>query len=248
MAKKLSTDDFIQKAHESHNYKYSYEKSIYRNQRSEICITCLRHGDFIQLAQNHMNGHGCPKCRSDKMSNLNCKKIDIFILQSNIIHKNKYDYTESIYKKNTKKLIIKCPNHGYFEQSPSAHLQGQGCPSCNSSKGEIRIMDYLINKNINFIREKSFDSFRNESNNRCFKFDFYLPNYNLCIEYDGIQHFKPTKFNGISLEKAKEILLVVKNNDILKNKFCFENNIKLIRIPYIKFNYIEEILEKELYV
>ena len=70
-------------------------------------------------------------------------------------------------------------------------------------------------------------------------FDFYLPNFNLCIEYDGLQHFKSVKYWG-GIEGFKKL----KKHDKIKNKFCKSNNIKLLRIKYTKFNKIEEILTK----
>ena len=78
------------------------------------------------------------------------------------------------------------------------------------------------------------------------KFDLYLPEYNLCIEYDGEQHFEPVRFAGCSIENATQAFENTKINDQIKNEYCKNNNISLLRIPYWDFKNIEEILEKEL--
>lgn len=83
---------------------------------------------------------------------------------------------------------------------------------------------------MNYIREYSFDDCRHI--NLLF-FDFYLPNYNCCIEYDGEQHYKKTKFSHDDFGKRKI-------RDEIKNKYCDKNKIKLIRIPYWEYNKINE--------
>lgn len=74
------------------------------------------------------------------------------------------------------------------------------------------------------------------------RFDFYLPDYNLMIEYDGEQHYKPVKYGKMSDKKAKENLEKVQKYDQLKNEYCKENNINLLRIPYWEKENIDEII------
>jgi hypothetical protein len=151
------------------------------------------------------------------------------------IHNFKYDYSNSNFITYNDKIRIFCKNHGIFKQLVSKHLRGNGCPICRSSKGEIKILNFLKNNNIEFIKNKKFKNckFKNE-----LPFDFYLPKYNTCIEYDGELHFKEVeKFGGI--DKLK----YYKNNDEIKNKYCLDNDINLIRINYDKFNDIESILK-----
>ena len=90
--------------------------------------------------------------------------------------------------------------------------------------------------NIEYIKEKVFKDCK--SNSRNLFFDFYLPRQNICIEYDGKQHFEPFYLWG---EKAFEI---TKRTDKIKNKYCEDNNIKLLRIPYWKIPEVE--LERNL--
>ena len=120
---------------------------------------------------------------------------------------------------------------GVFEQTPASHLKGSGCPRCKNSKGENKIYNYLNDKKIVFETQKSFVGCRNI--NPLF-FDFYLPKYNMCIEYDGIQHFKSIeRFGGVSEFDNCRI------RDNIKNNYCKDNNIKLLRIKYD-----EHIIEK----
>ena len=106
------------------------------------------------------------------------------------------------------------------------------------SYGEKKVFDFLKLSNINFIYNKSVLDCRHNSKLR---FDFYLPYDNLCIEYDGIQHYKPIDFFGGDDEFQK-----TKMRDEIKNIFCKVNGIKLIRIPYyLGVDEIEEIIKKE---
>ena len=102
--------------------------------------------------------------------------------------------------------------------------RGSGCPSCNKSKGELYVKSFLEKNNIIFISQKKFDecTFKKE-----LIFDFYIPDRKICIEYDGEQHFKPIKFYG-GLEKFN----IQKMKDEIKNNFCENNNLRLIRLSY----------------
>jgi len=150
--------------------------------------------------------------------------LNTFIKKGKSAHDNKYDYSLVDYKKSHDFIDIICPKHGVFKQKAYSHLQGIGCPKCNESKGEKIIREILEKNNINIITQKTFNSCLYKRN---LKFDFYLPNYNLCIEYDGIQHYKPNDFFGGNIEFEK-----TQKRDKIKNNYCKENNIKLIRIKY----------------
>ena len=106
---------------------------------------------------------------------------------------------------------------------PYTHLYGIGCPICNESKGEKTIRNFLLINNINFIQQKKFDDCKHKQK---LSFDFYLPKYNTCIEYDGIQHFELLKYIGF--DKFK----IIQKRDIIKNNYCISNNIHLLRIKY----------------
>jgi len=123
------------------------------------------------------------------------------------------------------KVKIICPIHGIFLQSPDLHInKGNSCPRCKASKGEKEIEYLLKQKKIKYISEHKF---KNCKDKRLLSFDFYLPDINLCIEYDGIQHFK--KSNYFWGEKAFNL---AKKHDTIKNIYCENSDIKLLRIKY----------------
>jgi very-short-patch-repair endonuclease len=153
------------------------------------------------------------------------KYSKIFIINANKIHNNKYDYSLTDYINMNAKILIICPFHGEFSQRPKDHIHSkQGCPICSQSKGEEYIMNYLDSNKIEYEQQKHF---KDCNNIRPLYFDFYLPEYNICIEFDGIQHYKAIKYFG-----GEKTFEKVKYRDSLKNDYCFQNNIKLLRIKY----------------
>lgn len=217
---KMNIETFIKRSEKIHNYKYDYSLVEYINSHTKVKIVCPEHGVFEQKPYSHLVGKGCMCCSVDK------KTLDIkeFIEKTNKVHNNKYDYSQVKYKNNIVKIKIKCPKHGYFLQNPNRHLQGHGCPICNESKGEREISKILDKNNIKYIRQEKFEDCKDK---RSLPFDFYIQDYDLCIEYDGIQHFKVIEYWG-----GEEKLKLTQKHDKIKNKYCKENNINLIRIRY----------------
>ena len=221
--------EFIDQSEIKHDGKYGYSKVEYKNAKDKVIITCPIHGDFPQSPTHHLMGKGCSKCGDLIVPNRNT--LEDFITNSNIIHNNKYDYSKVDYKESNSKVIITCPKHGDFEQTPSKHTnQKQGCPSCNESKGERLINNLMINNGIKAVRQKRFtDCINTSSGKRCLPlpFDFYLPDYNTCIEYDGEQHY-----GSILTFGGEEAFKRLQLRDKIKTEYCEKNGIKLIRIPY----------------
>lgn len=120
------------------------------------------------------------------------------IQKANNIHNNYYDYSKVKFDKTIDKVIIICPKHGEFEQIWNNHLGGEGCPKCNRSKGEQAVINYLKSNNINYIEQFRIDIDGNINKSGYAFIDFYLPEYNCFIEYNGEQHYMPRdKFGGI---------------------------------------------------
>jgi len=216
-----------------HGNKYDYSKVNYINNTTKIEIICPIHGSFWQTPNAHKK-HGCKYCKSF------CKKTqDEHINDFKKIHGNKYDYSGISFKNTITKIEILCNQcKKSFSQKPNDHKQGHGCPYCaikiKESKGERKIREYLEEHCINYKQEYSF---KNSSISRL-RFDFYLVDLNILIEYDGQQHFEAVMIFG-GEESFKKTL----KNDILKNNFCLKNNIDLIRIKYSDYKYIENILK-----
>jgi very-short-patch-repair endonuclease len=163
-------------------------------------------------------------------------KQEYLISMSNIVHDNKYNYSKVNYKSAIFKIIITCPTHGDFKQTFNSHLRGSGCPRCSDSKGEKKIRKLLKSNDIIFIHQYKFNNCKNV---RPLPFDFYLPDYNVCIEYNGKQHYEPIKHFG-----GKKQLIYIQKNDKIKQEFCEKEGIKLITVKYNED--IEERLTEEL--
>lgn len=227
MSRKLTTEEFIQKARTIHGDKYNYSLVNYISAFKKIKIICPVHGIFIQTPCSHSYRFGCPKCRDDKLAINRKKSLEQFIIDANKIHEYIYDYSLVQYINAHVKIKILCPKHGLFEQTPNNHLNKKSCPKCKKSKGEMIIEKWLKENNINFINQKRFNDCRGDK--YPLSFDFYLQHYNICIEYDGEQHNRPIKIWG-GLKSFNRI----KIRDKIKNEYCLRNNIDLIRIPYSK--------------
>lgn len=118
----------------------------------------------------------------------------------------------------------------------------QSC-GCLISVMETTAKKYFEDIGLDFIQQYIYDDCVYESK---LKFDFYLPYYNCCIEFDGKHHFEPVQFNGITLEEAEENFKIQQIRDEIKNKYCKNNNIKLIRISYLEFKNYKDILFEQL--
>lgn len=125
-----STDDFIRLARDKHGDRYNYTKVDYRKATSEVVVTCKAHGDFLQTPHKHLLGHGCRECGYDAASEKGKSNTKEFIRRAVAVHGSKYRYTNTDYKFSNKKLVIECPEHGFFEQEANSHLQGKGCAQC----------------------------------------------------------------------------------------------------------------------
>ena len=227
---------------------------VYNDNRTVVNITCLIHGDFPQRPSSHLSGAGCDKCARDKRRY--SQKEFIQRAQSMKVHQHKdgtpkYTYDNVKFIDVKTKVNITCPIHspklGDFPQSPSSHLQGNGCPWCRESKGEKVIKQILFEKNINCTPFKKYDdciSYKSKNGliKQCYKleFDFYLSENNTLVEYDGEYHFSKRK--NVSLEKYINGVF----NDREKNDYTKAKNIKFIRIGYLDKENIEEELMKGL--
>ena len=229
----LTTDEFIKKAKMIHGDIFDYSEVQYINHATKVIITCATcNHRFLRKPNDHLakQKYGCPKCAGYYKTN------EDFIKQAQEIHGLKYNYDLIDYQRATTKIIIICPEHGEFIQRPSDHLSGYGCPICNESRGEKKISSYLKKHNIKFKQQQTFEDCKNILS---LPFDFFLPDYNLLIEYDGIQHFEPREFFG-----GEEAFKSLIERDRIKTEYANEHgSLSLLRIAYTDFDNIETILE-----
>lgn len=208
---------FLENSKMKHGNKYDYSKFKYTRSHEKSIIICPKHGEFLQSPSNHLL-YGCPKCANNYSDKYH------FIEKSKKIHDNKYDYSKVKYVNNKNNIIIICPEHGEFSQRPDNHLSGNGCPICKNSWGERIIYNILNEYNISHVRQKKFKNLKNKN---LLRFDFYVPVLNVCIEYDGRQHFYPIDHWG-----GEAGLKYIQNTDRLKKEYCEKYNIPLLRLTH----------------
>lgn len=238
--KKLSREEFIEKANAVHNHKYDYSLvEHYGRGKDKITVICHEkdrygneHGPFSIRAESHTYGKcGCPKCAQEKRGFKPYITEDIFKEKATVKHSGKYIYDKNLCFKNSRDYVnIKCPIHGYFRQTAHAHLQGQGCPQCNESKIEAEISNLLSRNNIDFKRSYKAEWLGRQH------LDFYLPQHNIAIECQGIQHFEPTDFCGKGKEYAEKSFKRTKELDNTKKRLCETHGIKLIYFANKKYD------------
>ncbi len=134
MPKKVTKQEFIERAKSIHGDKYDYSKVEYAKSNGKVCIICPKHGEFWQTPNSHLSGIGCPKCGKEKASSQLRKTTGQFSEEAKIIHGEKYNYSKADYEGKDKKICIICPEHGEFWQTPHNHLTGAGCPKCKYEK------------------------------------------------------------------------------------------------------------------
>ena len=212
---------FIKRAKETHGDRYDYSKVNYINATTKVCIICPEHGEFWQLPMSHIQGSNCPIC--GKITAIQSQQMGTegFIERARKAHGDKYDYSKTNYIDLEHKVCIICPEHGEFWQSPTHHLyKKQGCPLCNRSVLEENIAKLLSSKEEIFTQEKTFDWLKYE---HYLRLDFYLPEYNIAIECQGEQHFKPIDYFG-----GEEVYEESIHRDLKKIELCNEHGITLL--------------------
>jgi hypothetical protein len=232
---KYDTIYFIEKAKEIHGDKHDYSKVQCFNATDKVEIICPIHGKFKQNANQHLQGHGCPKCNFDQMAKDRSMGKELFINKAKQLFGEKYDYSKVEYINGQKNVCLICPKHGKFEVTPNNHLSKKsGCPICNESKLERELASILDKQNVKYERLKRFKWLGRQS------LDLYLPEYNIAIECQGVQHFIPIDFAGKGKIWANQSFEENKKRDDRKLKECLSKNIKMV---YVVDN--EEYLENE---
>lgn len=213
--------------------KFSRTKDIIE---LECCDCGYQWHTSANVILNNKNYSGCPKCNG--YAPVSEEEMITRLAKCN----PRVEYVSG-YTTIMQKAIFKCVKCGnIWSTTTNSVLSGRACPKCNMSHGALEIERVLTNKGIDYCTEYTFDDCRYE---RPLPFDFYIESKNMCIEYDGEQHFKPVRFdkhNKRGTPEERFELLQIRDN--IKTEYCKKNNINLIRIPYTDFNNIEMILNK----
>lgn len=213
----------------------------YKGMNKHIACECLICGySWMGIPSNLLNGYGCYKCSRTKIG------LDLRLsneeFAARIKENNPYIKLKSTYKTMNDRIDCQCIICGYnwfpFARDLS---RGRGCPICNMSYGEREIMKFLDTQNIKYIPQKSFDNLFGLKGG-LLSYDFYLPIYNLLIEFQGEQHEKP----HFGIFGGDEAFIKQQEHDSRKREYAKQNNINLLEIWYYDIDNIEEILTNKL--
>lgn len=200
--KPLTLQEYIEKASKVHHNKYDYsliKEEDWNGINSYIDIRCPEHDDVFNVsARRHLEGKGkCPECwieEHGKIYEISPEEIE---RRGREKHGNKYDYSRITESHRIHDIVnIICPDHGPFETTLSDHFSWKGCPECydRESIGEKLTKDVLDSYNISFDDEVYLEGCDYKGH---LFFDVYIEKYNICIEYQGAQHYMPIeKFGG----------------------------------------------------
>lgn len=241
--KRHSIKSFIKKAINIHGNIYCYKKLDYKDSKTKVNINCVKHGSYWQTPGNHLAGKGCVKCAIEESAKRRTCSREDFITKAILIHGDKYNYDKLIYTNSNAKVIITCPTHGDFKQTPPNHLKHNGCPRCRESYGELFISNILDKLNVKYIKEYKIQPYN-------YRYDFYLPEYDIYIEYNGIQHYEIRKVFGgekgfkktIRNDKAKKEIIKRSTGLLIVLKYTFDTLskiedelLRLFNVLHVKF-------------
>ena len=215
----------------------------YVNSHTLIKMKHIKCGNILDINPMHFlhSGTRCRHC-SYKASGIRRRHTTEDVREKiRDVSDNKYELM-SEYRTSNEKIRIKHIECGHvFEMKYRFFVNmGQRCPKCRISKGEEKIKNWLKTNNLKFKQEKRFSDCKSE---RPLPFDFqvFMKDKFVLIEYDGEQHFEE-RFS-FSNKKDKDSLLNIQKRDNIKNVFCENNNIALLRISYYEYDDVEKILD-----
>lgn len=218
------------------NFNYKLLSTEYKNNNQKLIIECDKRHIFEKSYAKFQEGQHCPICskiNQNKNSALQYEDVKHEIESFN------YKLNSTEYKNARSKLKLQCSQGHEFEMTYDKFKQGNRCSICNHSKGEAKINNWLTIHNVHFQTQYVIPNCKYK---KPLRFDFAILNNNTIkclIEFDGEQHYHPKEIFG-----GSKGLNLTKQRDKIKDNYCKKNNLKLIRIPYTKFDDIEQILEE----
>lgn len=217
----------------------------YKTSHTKIKCKCKKCGnEWDSMPYSLIRGYGCKNCAMEYVQNYRIKSHGQFISEFN--ERNLNHRTIDIisrYTKDDEPITCRCKVCGHVWQTKAHNLIGKrspsGCPICNTSKGELKILTFLENNDVNFEWQKSFSDLKGIGGG-LLSYDFYLLDNNILIEYQGEFH------DGTANSQSYEQLEYQKEHDRRKRKYANDNKIQLLEIWYKDFNNIEQILKDNL--
>lgn len=197
-------------------------------------------------------GISCPFCAGKRLGEKTLASERLDLIQEWDYENNNNLHPEQCFPLDSRLVSWICKDCGYkwkasISNRNNTNKQKQtNCPKCNSNSSKISniVLKFLENNNIEFVIEKRFSNCKYKS---VLPFDFYLPDYNCCIEVQGEHHYFPVRFGGKSIDEASLEFEKTKIKDLIKEDFCFQNKIFLLKISYWEFINTESILEYTLF-
>lgn len=236
-----TTEEFIAKLNEKFPGLYLTDKTSYVNYRTPVTIQCALCGHEWKNtpAKLLFYGNRCKYCFGSGL-----KTTEMFTRELSQKYPGKFDLSRVDYKNTDTKVSVQCTAClAWLSITPAKLLIGRGCKRCLSSRGEKKVEEWLRAKGLHFLQEHRFPECRDK---KPLPFDFYLPELNVAIEYDGIQHFCNDGQGRNGQRWGSHDLQGVKRRDAIKTAFCEQRGVRLIRISYKSLNHIEKVLEAEL--
>jgi very-short-patch-repair endonuclease len=206
------------------------EHQVYYNNHHKVTWKCLCDcGNICYATTENLRRGDTPSCGCITKENRRKQLKDLSGQKFGHLTVLKWTGTVS----GNSKYLVQCDCGKIYEVFANNLKQGttQSCGCVKESHGENKIRELLIQNNINFETQKNFSDFCYEDTKGKPRYDFYLPDYNILIEYDGKQHFSP--IFGWDTEERFELR---KKHDIDKNNYAKNNHFILIRIPYTHYN------------
>lgn len=222
---------------------------VIKGNRGKIWWTCRNHQSYPSSTHDRIRGKGCPICQNRRVLK-GYNDFETWCKQNNRkALLEEWDYTTNTIKPaeitygSRANIDWICKDCGckWNSNLKNRTINRAGCPHCNQSKGEKKITEYFLSHSIKFKPQYKFINCKNK-NLLSYDFAIFINRKILLVEYDGEQHFRPVAFNG-KMDDAKKQFAIIKKRDKIKTKFSIDNDIPLLRIPYTKFNDIEELLE-----
>ncbi|WP_144240557.1 hypothetical protein [Paenibacillus sabinae] len=196
--------------------------------------------DYTTPPGHFRAGRRCPACAGNLKKTTEQFKQEVFAAVVD-------EYTVSgEYKNAHTKITLRHSTCGRkYQASPHEFLGGNRCPYCASSRGELSIRAYLVDRGYTFTEQHKVADCR-DKHPLPFDFSVCLKDYDILIEYDGEQHFRPVDFAGRGADWAERQHLATKRRDAIKTAYCMAHGIPLIRISYVDFDRIDVILDEAL--
>ena len=209
------------------NYDLTLLEKNYKDNKTKML--CMDNNGYTGKISLHQLLSGNKFNVFDKSNPFSLENVNIFLKNNNV----KTSILSTIYKGNNNSYDFKCECGKVFKRSINSMVYNNAlyCSDCSKlkkSKYHLSVREYLEKNKIKYVEEKRF---KNCKDKNCLPFDFYLPDYNMCIEVQGEQHYIPKSIFG-----GMERLKITISHDIIKNFFCRSNNIGLIKIDYNNFH------------